>query len=475
MNIKSDNIRVYPTAFRGSTEKTDGTKVMYDPCAILSTESNLTRAFMMLIRNKNGGKGSAVITDVYDARKVFEFFLHGYYFQIIKPIEVFTDSTKSYYAHIKLKLKGNEDDNKSFYLDQLASMSPNVTEDTLDGTDNYFYGLEIDNNATITGAYNLLLLKNGVIPEQSKMTTLLTDIDGGGTDGKNIGEYFNAKEIHAKNIESENIESNIITAANKITSNGTITAIGIIQSTELIKSPQIQSNVTYTKTICNNQDHSGIVIANEVEGSAGKSEISLNTNVAEISANANSSLIHVGADNISATKGSMKAELKGDQFVINYGDSNYFKISQGQGYHFVSIGNGSSNILINAGSNYNLYPSVSNATNLGIGDKKWKCLYTVDTNTEQLHIVSDKRLKENIEIYTCDKSILDLPIYEFDYKDSKKHSIGCMAQDLQEICPEIVHEDINGYLSIEENKLVYLLLDEVKKLKKEIDELKASR
>ena len=171
----------------------------------------------------------------------------------------------------------------------------------------------------------------------------------------------------------------------------------------------------------------------------------------------------------------MKAELKEDQFVINYGDSNYFKISQGQGYHFVSIGNGSSNILINAGSNYNLYPSVSNATNLGIGDKKWKCLYTVDTNTEQLHIVSDKRLKENIEIYTCDKSILDLPIYEFDYKDSKKHSIGCMAQDLQEICPEIVHEDINGYLSIEENKLVYLLLDEVKKLKKEIDELKASR
>ena len=48
-----------------------------------------------------------------------------------------------------------------------------------------------------------------------------------------------------------------------------------------------------------------------------------------------------------------------------------------------------------------------------------------------------------------------------------------MAQDLQEICPEIVKEDDKGYLSIEENKIVYLLLDEVKKLKKRVDELEA--
>ena len=49
---------------------------------------------------------------------------------------------------------------------------------------------------------------------------------------------------------------------------------------------------------------------------------------------------------------------------------------------------------------------------------------------------------------------------------------GCIAQDLQKICPEIVHEDADGYLSIEETKLVYLLLQEVKELKKEIKALK---
>lgn len=85
---------------------------------------------------------------------------------------------------------------------------------------------------------------------------------------------------------------------------------------------------------------------------------------------------------------------------------------------------------------------------------------------------SDIRLKENIKDWKPSKSILDLKIKEFDYKENKQHAIGCIAQDLQEICPEIVHEMPDGYLAIEESKLVYLLLDEVKKLKEEVSELK---
>lgn len=89
--------------------------------------------------------------------------------------------------------------------------------------------------------------------------------------------------------------------------------------------------------------------------------------------------------------------------------------------------------------------------------------------------LSDKRLKENIVEYSPNKSILDLPVYSYNFiSDEKKtKKIGCLAQDLKEICPEIVKEDDKGYLSIEENKIVYLLLDEVKKLKKRVDELEA--
>lgn len=86
---------------------------------------------------------------------------------------------------------------------------------------------------------------------------------------------------------------------------------------------------------------------------------------------------------------------------------------------------------------------------------------------------SDKRLKENITPYNCEKSILDLPVYKYNFinGENKKEHIGCLAQDLQEICPEIVNEGKDGYLAIEESKIVYLLLEEVKKLREEIKEL----
>ena len=92
----------------------------------------------------------------------------------------------------------------------------------------------------------------------------------------------------------------------------------------------------------------------------------------------------------------------------------------------------------------------------------------------QFNATSDIRKKTAIQDYKCNKSILDLPIKEFEFIGDETHTkhIGCIAQDLQEICPEIVHEDKEGYLSIEETKLVYLLLQEVKELKKELKVLK---
>ena len=96
---------------------------------------------------------------------------------------------------------------------------------------------------------------------------------------------------------------------------------------------------------------------------------------------------------------------------------------------------------------------------------------TASVTADSFYATSDRRLKENIEDYTPLKSILDLPIKSFNFKGTKQKQIGCIAQDLQKICPEIVNENSDGYLSIQENKLVYLLLGEVKKLKAELDGL----
>jgi hypothetical protein len=86
---------------------------------------------------------------------------------------------------------------------------------------------------------------------------------------------------------------------------------------------------------------------------------------------------------------------------------------------------------------------------------------------------SDKRLKENIDSYVCNKSILDLDVKKFDFINGEKAQIGCLAQELQEICPELVKEGEDGYLKIHESKLVYLLLQELKKENKRLAELEA--
>lgn len=88
------------------------------------------------------------------------------------------------------------------------------------------------------------------------------------------------------------------------------------------------------------------------------------------------------------------------------------------------------------------------------------------------YATSDARLKENIKPLDYNKSILDLPVYTYDYINGQKNNIGCLAQDLQKLYPQLIGENSNGYLTVDNSKVVYLLLEEVKKLKKELDEIK---
>lgn len=55
----------------------------------------------------------------------------------------------------------------------------------------------------------------------------------------------------------------------------------------------------------------------------------------------------------------------------------------------------------------------------------------------------------------------------------KKH-YGLVAQDLQKLYPDLVYEDDNGYLSINYTGIVPLLIQSIKELKAEVDELKGS-
>lgn len=95
-----------------------------------------------------------------------------------------------------------------------------------------------------------------------------------------------------------------------------------------------------------------------------------------------------------------------------------------------------------------------------------------DVTADSFNARSDARLKENISSHNFENSILDLDVKKFDFINGPKNQIGCLAQDLIKICPEIVNEGDDGYLKINEVKIIYLLLQEMKMLRNEVDTLK---
>ena len=83
---------------------------------------------------------------------------------------------------------------------------------------------------------------------------------------------------------------------------------------------------------------------------------------------------------------------------------------------------------------------------------------------------SDRKLKENIE--TLDgKKVLEMRGVSFDRIDTGKASSGVIAQELQEVAPELVSET-DGTLGVSYGNLVGYLIEAVKDQQKQIDELK---
>lgn len=93
---------------------------------------------------------------------------------------------------------------------------------------------------------------------------------------------------------------------------------------------------------------------------------------------------------------------------------------------------------------------------------------------------SDRRLKKNIRpLENSLQKILSIKAVEFDWRDEKmaeKHpqrQLGVIAQEVQEILPEIVRKDHKGqHLTVEYMKFIPLLIESVKTLNKEVIELR---
>jgi len=89
-----------------------------------------------------------------------------------------------------------------------------------------------------------------------------------------------------------------------------------------------------------------------------------------------------------------------------------------------------------------------------------------------INSTSDVRLKENIHsIDNALDKVMQINGVEFDWKETKEPSVGVIAQDIEEIIPEVVK--ISGDIkTVNYNGLVGVLIEAIKEQQKQIQELK---
>jgi hypothetical protein len=106
------------------------------------------------------------------------------------------------------------------------------------------------------------------------------------------------------------------------------------------------------------------------------------------------------------------------------------------------------------------------------------------TNDIVAYSTSDERLKENIHpLENALDKVSQLRGVEFDWKPvteeerktihgNEGHDVGVIAQEVEKVLPEVVTERETGYKAVKYEKIVPLLIEAIKDLKAEIEELK---
>jgi len=90
---------------------------------------------------------------------------------------------------------------------------------------------------------------------------------------------------------------------------------------------------------------------------------------------------------------------------------------------------------------------------------------------------SDKRLKDNIEPIEDPLEKMDkIGGYTFIWNDKQStyegKDVGVIAQEIEEVLPEVVTTRGSGYKAVKYEKIVPLLIESIKELKQEVDEIK---
>jgi len=163
--------------------------------------------------------------------------------------------------------------------------------------------------------------------------------------------------------------------------------------------------------------------------------------------------------------------------VSGTGSAGQALLSDGDGSF--SWGAAGATISDDTSTNSSFYPTLSDSTTgsfTAATISSTKLYFNPSTGTLNATVfnsLSDIRTKKNIETLdgALDKT-LALRGVSFTFKDTEKNSIGLIAQELEEVVPEVVDTGDDGYKSVSYGNLVGLLVEAIKDQQVQIDELK---
>jgi len=97
-----------------------------------------------------------------------------------------------------------------------------------------------------------------------------------------------------------------------------------------------------------------------------------------------------------------------------------------------------------------------------------------EVDATDFNSTSDENLKENIQTLNNSlEKVLQLRGVSFNWKESGESSVGMIAQEVEEIVPEVVSTRENGFKSIGYGKLIGLLIEAIKEQQETINKLKS--
>jgi len=167
-----------------------------------------------------------------------------------------------------------------------------------------------------------------------------------------------------------------------------------------------------------------------------------------------------------------------DADLLDGHSSSYFAVAGASGIG----GSGTANVISKWTASGTQGNSIiyDNGTNVGIGDAtpSYKLdvygtgRFTSSLTAQSFIYSSDRRLKENIKtINNPLNKILALRGVSFSWRDSKKPSLGLIAQEVEEVFPEIVSQE-GEYKAVGYGNLVAPLIEAVKEQQRQIETLR---